>query len=196
MAPLVHALASDPYFEAKVCVTAQHREMLDQVLKLFSIVPDYDLNIMKPGQGLTEITCRILEGLKPILESFRPDVVLVHGDTTTTIATFGFVFHQLTGMYLYDAVYQVVQQPLERVVQSLPGILLLMFVAQLFWVIGIHGNQMIKPIREPLLLGAITVNMSAFEQGKEVPNIITMPFWDVYMSIGGSGLTIGLLMLM
>ncbi len=77
--------------------------------------------------------------------------------------------------------------------QSLPGILLLMFVAQLFWVIGIHGNQMIKPIREPLLLGAITVNMSAFEQGKEVPNIITMPFWDVYMSIGGSGLTIGLL---
>ena len=92
--------------------------------------------------------------------------------TTTAIATLGFVFHQLTGMYLYDAVYQVVQQPLERVVQSLPGILLLMFVAQLFWVIGIHGNQMIKPIREPLLLGAIT---------------------DVYMSIGGSGLTIGLL---
>ena len=79
MAPLVHALAKDPHFEAKVCVTAQHREMLDQVLKLFSIVPDYDLNIMKPGQGLTEITCRILEGLKPILESFRPDVVLVHG---------------------------------------------------------------------------------------------------------------------
>ncbi len=113
--------------------------------------------------------------------------------TTTAIATFGFVFHQITGMYLYDAVYRVVQQPLERVVQSLPGILLLMFVAQLFWVIGIHGNQMIKPIREPLLLGAITVNMSAFEQGKEVPNIITMPFWDVYMSIGGSGLTIGLL---
>lgn len=61
--------------------------MLDQVLNLFSIVPDYDLNIMKPGQGLTEITCRILEGLKPILESFKPDVVLVHGDTTTTIAT-------------------------------------------------------------------------------------------------------------
>ena len=87
MAPLVHALANDPYFEAKVCVTAQHREMLDQVLNLFSIVPDYDLNIMKPGQGLTEITCRILEGLKPILESFMPDVVLVHGDTTTTIAT-------------------------------------------------------------------------------------------------------------
>lgn len=86
MAPLVHALAKDPHFEAKVCVTAQHREMLDQVLKLFSITPDYDLNIMKPGQGLTEITCRILEGLKPVLESFKPDVVLVHGDTTTTMA--------------------------------------------------------------------------------------------------------------
>lgn len=94
MAPLVHALAADPAFEAKVCVTAQHREMLDQVLDLFSIKPDYDLNIMSPGQGLTEITCRILEGLKPVLESFRPDVVLVHGDTTTTIATSLAAFYQ------------------------------------------------------------------------------------------------------
>lgn len=94
MAPLVHALARDPHFEAKVCVTAQHREMLDQVLKLFSIVPDYDLNIMQPGQGLTEITCRILEGLKPVLESFKPDVVLVHGDTTTTMAASLAAFYQ------------------------------------------------------------------------------------------------------
>lgn len=94
MAPLVHALAEDPHFEAKVCVTAQHREMLDQVLQLFSIVPDYDLNIMKPGQGLTEITCRILEGLKPVLESFKPDVVLVHGDTTTTLAASLAAFYQ------------------------------------------------------------------------------------------------------
>lgn len=87
MAPLVHALAQDEAFEAKVCVTAQHREMLDQVLRLFEIKPDYDLNIMRPGQGLTEITCRILEGLKPVLDEFKPDVVLVHGDTTTTMAT-------------------------------------------------------------------------------------------------------------
>lgn len=94
MAPLVHALARDPHFEAKVCVTAQHREMLDQVLNLFSIVPDYDLNIMRPGQGLTEITCRILEGLKPVLESFKPDVVLVHGDTTTTVAASLAAFYQ------------------------------------------------------------------------------------------------------
>lgn len=94
MAPLVHALAQDPAFDTRVCVTAQHRQMLDQVLNLFSIVPDYDLNIMKPGQGLTEITCRILEGLKPILTEFRPDVVLVHGDTTTTIATSLAAFYQ------------------------------------------------------------------------------------------------------
>nr|WP_249215975.1 UDP-N-acetylglucosamine 2-epimerase (non-hydrolyzing) [Citrobacter sp. JGM124] len=94
MAPLVDALAKDAFFEAKVCVTAQHREMLDQVLNLFSIKPDYDLNIMQPGQGLTEITCRILEGLKPILESFKPDVVLVHGDTTTTVAASLAAFYQ------------------------------------------------------------------------------------------------------
>lgn len=94
MAPLVDALARDAFFDARVCVTAQHREMLDQVLNLFSIKPDYDLDIMKPGQGLTEITCRILEGLKPILESFKPDVVLVHGDTTTTFAASLAAFYQ------------------------------------------------------------------------------------------------------
>ncbi|MDR2226316.1 MAG: UDP-N-acetylglucosamine 2-epimerase (non-hydrolyzing) [Providencia sp.] len=87
MAPLVHALANNADFEAKVCVTAQHREMLDQVLKLFEITPDYDLNIMKPGQDLTDITCRILEGLKSVFADFQPDVVLVHGDTATTMAT-------------------------------------------------------------------------------------------------------------
>ncbi|UBX50182.1 UDP-N-acetylglucosamine 2-epimerase (non-hydrolyzing) [Providencia alcalifaciens] len=87
MAPLVHALADDADFEAKVCVTAQHREMLDQVLNLFEITPDYDLNIMKPGQDLTDITCRILEGLKAVFADFQPDVVLVHGDTATTMAT-------------------------------------------------------------------------------------------------------------
>lgn len=94
MAPLVQALAQDSYFEARVCVTAQHREMLDQVLALFSIEPDYDLNIMKPGQGLTEITCRILEGLEPVLAGFRPDIVLVHGDTTTTFAASLAAFYQ------------------------------------------------------------------------------------------------------
>ncbi|WP_419205928.1 non-hydrolyzing UDP-N-acetylglucosamine 2-epimerase [Photobacterium leiognathi] len=87
MAPLVHALASDERFEAKVCVTAQHREMLDQVLELFEIEPDYDLNLMKVGQTLNDITARILIELKPVLQDFKPDIVLVHGDTATTFAT-------------------------------------------------------------------------------------------------------------
>ncbi|VTQ65735.1 UDP-N-acetylglucosamine 2-epimerase [Campylobacter jejuni] len=96
MAPLVHALSQDAAFESRVCVTAQHREMLDQVLRLFEITPDYDLNIMKPGQGLTEITSRILTGLKPVLDEFRPDVVLVHGDTTTTLsASLAAFYHQI-----------------------------------------------------------------------------------------------------
>ena len=86
MAPLVHALASDDRFDAKVCVTAQHREMLDQVLELFEIQPDYDLNIMRAGQTLNDVTMAILAGMKPVLEDFRPDVVLVHGDTATTFA--------------------------------------------------------------------------------------------------------------
>ncbi|TKI03901.1 non-hydrolyzing UDP-N-acetylglucosamine 2-epimerase [Martelella alba] len=94
MAPLSLALAKDPAFESRICVTAQHREMLDQVLRLFAIAPDHDLNIMKPDQGLTEITSRILTGMKPVLESFQPDVVLVHGDTTTTFAASLAAFYQ------------------------------------------------------------------------------------------------------
>lgn len=86
MAPLVQALVADERFEAKVCVTAQHREMLDQVLELFEITPDYDLNLMKAGQTLNEVTARILLELKPVLQEFKPDVVLVHGDTATTFA--------------------------------------------------------------------------------------------------------------
>ena len=86
MAPLVKALEVDDRFHSAVCVTAQHREMLDQVLNLFSITPEFDLNIMSPGQSLHQITSRILIGLKPILEEWKPEVVLVHGDTTTTFA--------------------------------------------------------------------------------------------------------------
>ncbi len=86
MAPLVRALAKDARFEAKCCVTAQHREMLDQVLEVFSITPDYDLNVMQKGQTLNEVTARIVLELKPILTAFKPDVVLVHGDTATTFA--------------------------------------------------------------------------------------------------------------
>ncbi len=86
MAPLVHVLGSDERFDAKTCVTGQHREMLDQVLELFQIEPEYDLNIMQPGQSLGQVTSRILLGLDEVLSSFKPDVVLVHGDTATTFA--------------------------------------------------------------------------------------------------------------
>lgn len=86
MAPLALQLANDERFEAKVCVTAQHREMLDQVLSLFELQPDYDLNIMKPGQDLTDVSTAILQGLKTVLAEFKPDIVLVHGDTATTFA--------------------------------------------------------------------------------------------------------------
>ncbi|WP_039992376.1 non-hydrolyzing UDP-N-acetylglucosamine 2-epimerase [Paraglaciecola chathamensis] len=86
MAPLIKALSDNESIESKVCVTAQHREMLDQVLKLFEIVPDYDLNIMKSGQNLNQITSLILQELKFVLGDFKPNLVLVHGDTATTFA--------------------------------------------------------------------------------------------------------------
>jgi len=86
MAPLVKALAIDKRFDSKVCVTAQHRQMLDQVLDIFSIVPDYDLNIMSPNQTLSGITAIILKELESVLIDFKPDVVIVHGDTATTFA--------------------------------------------------------------------------------------------------------------
>ena len=86
MAPVINALASAPGIESEVCVTAQHRQMLDQVLDLFGIKPDHDLNIMKAGQDLTDITSHILLGLRGILKRQRYDLLLVHGDTTTTMA--------------------------------------------------------------------------------------------------------------
>lgn len=86
MAPVVLALARTPGIESRVCVTAQHRSMLDQVLGLFDIRPDYDLDIMRPGQGLGHITTAVLEGMDRVIEDFRPTRVLVHGDTTTTFA--------------------------------------------------------------------------------------------------------------
>ncbi|NYH10655.1 non-hydrolyzing UDP-N-acetylglucosamine 2-epimerase [Pseudomonas moraviensis] len=87
MAPLALSLAADERFEAKVCVTGQHRQMLDQVLDLFEIKPDFDLNIMKPGQDLTDVTTAILQGMKKVFAEYKPDIVLVHGDTATTLAT-------------------------------------------------------------------------------------------------------------
>ncbi len=86
MAPLVRAYLEDSSFITKVCVTAQHREMLDQVLDFFEIEPDFDLNIMKPNQNLHSLTASIIENMRPILEEVKPDYVYVHGDTTTSMA--------------------------------------------------------------------------------------------------------------
>ncbi len=87
MAPVVNAFKMSNNFETKVCVTAQHREMLDQVLEFFEITPEYDLDLMKPNQTLNNLTGEIIIGLKPVLDEFDPDFVLVHGDTTTSMAT-------------------------------------------------------------------------------------------------------------
>lgn len=87
MAPVVRALLNQKEIESKVCVTAQHRQMLDQVLGLFNIVPEFDLDLMKPGQDLTDITTKVLLGMRDVFRAWRPDYVLVHGDTTTTLAT-------------------------------------------------------------------------------------------------------------
>ena len=86
MAPLVRLLGKDSRFDSRVCVTAQHRQMLDQVLELFNIRPQYDLNVMKPGQSLSALTASILTGIEPVLETFKPDAMLVHGDTSTCFA--------------------------------------------------------------------------------------------------------------
>ncbi|WP_345976582.1 UDP-N-acetylglucosamine 2-epimerase (non-hydrolyzing) [Sulfurimonas sp. HSL3-7] len=95
MAPLVKEFEKHAdVFDMRVCVTAQHREMLDQVLELFEIKPDYDLNIMKNGQDLYDVTSKVLLGMRDVLDTFKPDVVLVHGDTTTTISTTLAAFYQ------------------------------------------------------------------------------------------------------
>ena len=109
MAPLVKKLNEDPQIRSVLCVTAQHREMLDQVLDLFGLTPDYDLNIMKPNQTLSMITANVLTGLDPILEKEKPDIVLVHGDTSTTFsAALAAFYHRIpvghveAGLRTYD----------------------------------------------------------------------------------------------
>lgn len=95
MCPLVKELQKHPEdFETIVCVTGQHREMLDQVLKIFEVTPDFDLNIMKQGQDLTDVTSRVLTGMRDVFKEYRPDVVLVHGDTTTSMAAAMAAFYQ------------------------------------------------------------------------------------------------------
>ena len=109
MAPLVKALEKDEEIESIVCVTAQHRQMLDQVLRIFKIIPNYDLNIMQERQTLAHITSKVLQGLMDIINDAKPDIILVHGDTTTTFAgaLAGFyskvkVGHVEAGLRTYD----------------------------------------------------------------------------------------------
>lgn len=94
MAPVVKELEARTEFESVVCVTAQHRQMLDSVLKAFEISPDFDLNLMKPGQTLSDITARVLQGMEKVFMDAKPDIVLVHGDTTTTFASALAAFYQ------------------------------------------------------------------------------------------------------
>jgi UDP-N-acetylglucosamine 2-epimerase (non-hydrolysing) len=103
MAPLVKALEKSPQLEVKVCVTAQHRQMLDQVLHLFDITPDFDLNLMRPGQTLTQLTCNILQGMEGVFAQYKPDWVLVHGDTSTTLGTSLAAYYQQVGVAHVEA---------------------------------------------------------------------------------------------
>lgn len=103
MAPLVKELQKSPILEVKVCVTAQHRHMLDQVLQLFEISPAFDLNLMRPGQSLTELTCNILQGMESVFIKYKPNWVLVHGDTSTTLATCLAAYYQQIGVAHIEA---------------------------------------------------------------------------------------------
>lgn len=103
MAPLVKELQQSPTLGVKVCVTAQHRQMLDQVLQLFGISPDFDLDLMRPGQSLTQLTCNILQGMESVFAQYKPDWVLVHGDTSTTLATSLAAYYQQVGVAHVEA---------------------------------------------------------------------------------------------
>lgn len=116
--------------------------------------------------------------------------------TVLACAAVNFATSKLFNKSLYAIIYTFLQKPLESVMQGLPGLLILMLVAQLFWCIGIHGNQIIKAVRDPLLNAAILANTDLVAQGitdMSQYNIINMSFWDTYMSLGGSGCTLGLI---
>ena len=116
--------------------------------------------------------------------------------TIIIFAAINYTVVQLAGLSLYDIIYTFIQKPLQAVVQGLPGVLLLMLVAQIFWCVGIHGNQIIKPVRDPLLNAAILANTDIVANPNYNPadlNIISMSFWDTYGNIGGLGCVVGLL---
>ena len=99
MVPVVMALKAHPEFNVQVCVTAQHREMLDQVLELFEIKPDFDLDLMRPGQSLGGLTSRALVGLEEVFQAQKPDLVMVHGDTSTTFTASLAAFYQQSKLH-------------------------------------------------------------------------------------------------
>ena len=103
MAPVIHALSRTNGLETKVCITAQHREMLDQALSIFGIQPDFDLNIMRPDQDLTDVTISVLSGCRRVLKAWRPRVVIVHGDTTTTLGASLAAYYEKIPVYHVEA---------------------------------------------------------------------------------------------
>ena len=121
MAPLVLELAKRPGLEAQCCVTAQHREMLDSVLNIFGVKPDYDLNIMQPQQTLSSITSRTLLGMEEVLEKAGPDLVLVHGDTSTTFAGALAAFYRQIPVGHVEAGLRLVDDRAQRYRQHLQG---------------------------------------------------------------------------
>lgn len=132
MCPLVNELKTRKSIEAIVCVTGQHRQMLDQVLSTFHVVPEYDLSIMKQRQTLFDITTGILEKIKYVLEEVHPDVVLVHGDTSTTFVTAlaCFIFRFLLGMWRRGCahitfIHRSQKSSIARLLESFPSIILL-----------------------------------------------------------------------
>lgn len=113
--------------------------------------------------------------------------------TLLAISIIGFVCKTLTGAYLNDVIYNAIQKPLQAVGGTLPGVLTIMFVVQVFWCVGIHGNNLVAAVKEPLLLPLVLENMEAVKNNLPAPNIVSLTFSQVFMEYTGSGVTIGLL---
>ncbi|MCI1859543.1 MAG: PTS transporter subunit EIIC [Sporolactobacillus sp.] len=113
--------------------------------------------------------------------------------TVLAFGVVGYLFQLITGKSITDVIYTVLQQPMERVMQYPLGFTVLILLSQAFWVIGIHGSSMIKAVREPIALAAIAANLAAYQSGRAMENIFTIPFWNIFSTIGGAGNTIALI---
>lgn len=121
------------------------------------------------------------------------DVTIPATIVVTVFGIIAFAFLNLAGMDIFAAIYTVLQGPLNAVMQHPAGIIVLVIIAQLFWLLGIHGAQLVSIVRDPIGLAALAVNLEAYEAGQPLPNIYTRPFWDVFSTMGGSGATLGLI---